>query len=90
MLKILPLEGMALTWNISVPLGTFSFFFFNPVFQLSTTKNEMNLFNNHVLIVASVTFAPAGAMTPSAEVLYMVKFYLFSKNMYPKCIYVFR
>ena len=39
-------------------------------FQLSTAKNEMNLFNNHVLIVAPVTFAPAGAMTPSAEFLY--------------------
>ena len=44
-------------------------FLFNPVFQLSTTKNEINLFNNHVLIVAPVTFAPAGAMTPSAEFL---------------------
>ena len=69
MLKILPLEGMALTWNISVPLGTLSTFFFNPVFQLSTAKNEINLFNNHVLIVAPVTFAPAGATTPSAEFL---------------------
>ena len=29
----------------------------------------MNLFNNHILIVAPVTFAPAGAMTPSAEFL---------------------
>ena len=28
------------------------------------------LFNNHVLIVAPVTFAPAGAMTPSAEFLF--------------------
>ena len=36
-----------------------------PVFQLSTAKNEINLFNNHILIVAPVTFAPAGAMTPS-------------------------
>ena len=42
-------------------LSTFSF---NPVFQLSTAKNEINLFNNHVLIVAPVTFAPAGATTP--------------------------
>ena len=32
--------------------------------------NEINLFNNHVLIVAPVTFAPAGAMTPSVEFLY--------------------
>ena len=37
--------------------------------QLSTAKNEINLFNNHILIVAPVTFAPAGAMTPSAEFL---------------------
>ena len=37
---------------------------------ISTAKNEINLFNNHVLIVAPVTFAPAGAMTPSAEFLY--------------------
>ena len=47
----------------------FVYIFFNPVFQLSTAKNETNLFNNHVLIVAPVTFAPAGAMTPSAEFL---------------------
>ena len=33
-------------------------------------KNEINLFNHHILIVAPVTFAPAGAMTPSAEFLY--------------------
>ena len=45
------------------------YIFFNPVFQLSTAKNEINLFNNHVLIVAPVTFAPAGATTPSAEFL---------------------
>ena len=60
---------MGLAWNICAPLGTFSTFFFNPVFQVSTAKNEINLFNNHVLIVAPVTFAPAGAMTPSAEFL---------------------
>ena len=47
----------------------FVYIFFNPVFRLSTAKNEINLFNNHVLIVAPVTFAPAGAMTPSAEFL---------------------
>ena len=52
------------------PLGTLSTFFFNPVFQVSTAKNEINLFNNHILIVAPVTFAPAGAMTPSAEFLF--------------------
>ena len=45
----------------------FVYIFFSPVFQLSTAKNEINLFNNHILIVAPVTFAPAGAMTPSAE-----------------------
>ena len=52
------------------PTRHFVYIFFNPVFQVSTAKNEINLFNNHVLIVAPVTFAPAGAMTPSAEVLY--------------------
>ena len=60
---------MGLAWNICAPLGTLSTFFFNPVFQVSTAKNEINLFNNPVLIVAPVTFAPAGAMTPSAEFL---------------------
>ena len=65
----IPLEGMGLAWNICAPLCTLSTFFFNPVFQGSTAKNEINLFNNHILIVAPVTFAPAGAMTPSAEFL---------------------
>ena len=51
------------------PTRHFVCIFFNPVFQVSTAKNEINLFNNHVLIVAPVTFAPAGAMTPSAEFL---------------------
>ena len=51
------------------PTRHFVYIFFNPVFQLSTAKNEINLFNNHILIVAPVTFAPAGAMTPSAEFL---------------------
>ena len=36
-------------------------------FPTSTAKNEINLFNNHVLIVAPVTFSPAGATPPSAE-----------------------
>ena len=49
------------------PTRHFVYIFFNPVFQVSTAKNEINLFNNHILIVAIVTFAPAGAMTPSAE-----------------------
>ena len=51
------------------PTRHFVYIFFNPVFQVSTAKNEINLFNNHVLIVAPVTFAPAGAMTPSPEFL---------------------
>ena len=57
------LEYICPTWH-------FVYIFFNPVFQVSTAKNEINLFNNHILIVAPVTFAPAGAMTPSAEFLY--------------------
>ena len=48
---------MGLAWNICAPLGTLSTFFFNPVFQVSTAKNEINLFNNHVLIVPPVTFS---------------------------------
>ena len=59
------LEYMCPTWH-------FVYIFFNPVFQVSTAKNEINLFNNHILIVAPVTFAPAGAMTPSAEFLFFV------------------
>ena len=39
------------------PTRHFVYIFFNPVFQVSTAKNEINLFNNHVLIVAHVTFA---------------------------------
>ena len=54
------------------PTRHFVYIFFNPVFQVSTAKNEINLFNNHVLIVAPVTFAPAGAMTPSAEFLFLI------------------
>ena len=51
------------------PTRHFVYIFFNPLFRLSTAKNEINLFDNHVLIVAPVTFAPAGAMTPSVEFL---------------------
>ena len=51
------------------PTRHFVYIFFNPVFKLSTAKNEINLFNNHVLIMAPVIFAPAGATTPSAEFL---------------------
>ena len=54
------------------PTRHFVYIFFNPVFQPSTAKNEINLFNNHVLIVAPVTFAPAGANTPSAEFLFRI------------------
>ena len=56
------------------PTRHFVYIFFNPVFQVSTAKNEINLFNNHILIVAPVTFASAGAMTPSAEFLSLVKY----------------
>ena len=38
------------------PTRHFVYIFFNPVFQVSTAKNEINLFNNHILIVAPVTF----------------------------------
>ena len=55
------------------PTRHFVYIFFNPFFQVSTAKNEINLFNNHVLVVAPVTFAPAGAMTPSAEFLFTRK-----------------
>ena len=55
------------------PTRHFVYIFFNRVFQVSTAKNEINLFNNPVLIVAPVTFAPAGAMTPSAEFLFLRK-----------------
>ena len=37
----------------------------------------INLFNNHILIEAPVTFAPAGAMTPSPEFLCILKQKLF-------------
>ena len=56
------------------PTRHFVYIFFNPVFQLSTAKNEINLFNNHVLIVVPVTFAQAGAMMPSTECLYIILF----------------
>ena len=76
------LEYICPTWH-------FVYIFFNPVFQVSTAKNEINLFNNHILIVAPVTFAPAGAMTPSAEFLFIC---LMTKQMLcrdtrkiPKC-----
>ena len=52
------------------PTRHFVYIFFNPVFQVSTAKNEINLFNYHILIEALVTFAPAGAMMPSVEFLF--------------------
>ena len=60
------------------PTRHFVYIFFNPVFQVSTAKNEINLFNNHILIVAPVTFAPAGAMTPSAEFLLFLSQLIFT------------
>ena len=48
-------------------------FFFNPVFQISTAKNEINLFNNHILIEAPVTFPLAGEIMPSAEFLFLCR-----------------
>ena len=62
------------------PTRHFVYIFFNPVFQVSTAKNEINLFNNHILIEAPVTFAPAGAMTPSAEFLFVSKSLLLPFN----------
>ena len=57
------------------PTRHFVYIFFNPVFQLSTAKNEINLFNNHILIGAPVTFAPVGETMPSAEFLSYLRFY---------------
>ena len=77
MIRKVSAEDIAIRGNGSgleymCPTRHFVYIFFNPVFQVSTAKNEINLFNNHILIVASVTFAPAGAMTPSAEFLLYV------------------
>ena len=80
---------MALAGNIYATLGTLSTFSFNPVFQLSTAKNEINLFNNHVLIVAPVTFAAAGATTPSAELLFLTAFAFFSLVFFTSVARVF-
>ena len=71
MLKI-AIRGNGIGLEYMCPTRHFVYIFFNPVFQVSTAKNEINLFNNHVLIVAPVTFAPAGAMTPSAEFLFLI------------------
>ena len=63
------IRGNGTSLEYMCPNRHFVYIFFNPVFQLSTAKNEINLFNNHVLIVAPVTFAPTGATMPSAEFL---------------------
>ena len=63
------IKGNGIGLEYMCPTRHFVYIFFNPVFQVSTAENEINLFNNHVLIVVPVTFAPAGAMTPSAEFL---------------------
>ena len=63
------IRGNGIGLEYMCPTRHFVYIFFNPVFQVSTAKNEINLFNNHALIVAPVTFAPAGAMTPSVEFL---------------------
>ena len=68
MLKIV-IRGNGSGLEYMCPTKHFVYIFFNPVFQLSTAKNEKNLFNNHILIVAPVTFAPAGATMPLAEFL---------------------
>ena len=62
------------------PTRHFVYIFFNLVFQLSTAKNEINLFNNHVLMVAPVTFTLAGAMTPSANFLFSDKIVCLAEN----------
>ena len=66
------IKGNGIGLEYMCPIRHFVYIFFNPVFQVSTAENEINLFNNHVLIVAPVTFAPAGAMTPSAEFLFFI------------------
>ena len=69
------------------PTRHFDYIFFNPVFQVSTAKNEINLFNNQALIVAPMTFAPAGAMTPSAEFLFILCSSNAEKNRCGKLLY---
>ena len=78
MIRKVSAEDIAIRGNVTgleymCPIRHFVYIFFNPVFQVSTAKNEINLFNNHIMIVAPVTFAPAGAMTPSAEFLFEKK-----------------
>ena len=78
--KSIAIRGNGTGLEYMCPTRHFVYIFFNPVFRLSTAKNEINLFNNHVLIVAPVTFAPAGAMMPSVEfLLYYVHIKIYSK-----------
>ena len=77
MIRKVSAEGIAIRGNgtgleYMCPTRHFVYIFFNPIFQVSTAENEINLFNNHILIVAPVTFAPAGAMMPSAEFLFFM------------------
>ena len=76
MIRKVSVEDIAIRGNgtgleYMCPTRHFVYIFFNPVFQVSTAKNDINLFNYHILIEALVTFAPAGAMTPSAEFLFL-------------------
>ena len=68
------IRGNGTGLEYTCPTRHFVYIFFNPVFQLRSAKNEINLFNNHILIMAPVTFAPAGATTPSAELLFQQKY----------------
>ena len=71
------IRGNGTSLEYMCPTRYFVYIFFNPDFQLSTAKNEINLFNNHILIVAPVTFATASAMTSSAEFLFLYNLYSF-------------
>ena len=55
------------------PTRHFVYIFFNPVFQVSTAKNEINLFNNHLFNCGSCNFCPS---RPSAEFLYYMPTYV--------------
>ena len=59
------------------PTRHFVYIFFNPVFQVSTAKNEINLFNNHVLIVAPVTFGPSRCDDAFRGILVQYNLYMF-------------
>ena len=68
--EAIAIKGNGIGLEYMCPTRLFVYIFFNPVFQLSTAKNGIILFNNHILIVAPVIFAPAGAMTPSGILVY--------------------